>query len=105
VALHPSQTLEIDRPYEIVLEQCIRGINGVLGGVVRFRDDAAGVIEATFGLVDSERLSVSLTRLRDGRTRVVIESRRGARPEPTTSSPYVRALAEYLQAALRSDSP
>lgn len=101
VALHAAQTLELERPYNDVFAQCVRGVEDVLGGVVRARDQQRGSIEATFGLIDSERLTCSLTSLDRERTRVVIESRRGARPEPAKPSQYVRALAEFLQSAAR----
>lgn len=101
VALHASQTIELERSREAVFVQCLRGIEDVLGGAVRSRDERQGVIEATFGLVDSERLSCMLTSLDPARTRVIIESRRGASPEPAKPSQYVRALAEFLQSEAR----
>lgn len=97
VALHATQTVELDRPRDAVFAACLRGIEDVLGGIVRSQDEEHGAIEATFGLIDSERLSCTVTALEPQRTRVVIESRRGARPEPAKSSDYVRALAEFLQ--------
>lgn len=99
VALHASQTLDLDSRYEHAFEACVRGIEDVLGGIVRERDLPRGRIEATFGLVDSERLRCCLTALDADRTRVLIESRRGARPEPAKPSQYVRALAQFLQSA------
>lgn len=101
VALHAAQTLELDRAHDEVFAQCVRGIEDVLGGAVRTSDREGGSIEATFGLIDSERLTCSIVPLDRGRTRVVIESRRGARPEPAKPSQYVRALAEFLQSAAR----
>jgi hypothetical protein len=99
VALHPSRTIEVDMPFEVAFDRCIEGIEGALGGVVRERNPERGTIEATFGLVNSERMSVALQRMDDGRTRVIIESRRGLTTEPARSSQYVDALAQYLQPA------
>lgn len=101
VALHSSQTVDLDRPYAAAFQDCIRGIEDVLGGAVRERNEQRGSIEATFGLVDSERLTCTLTRANAERTRVLIESRRGARAEPAKPSHYVRALAEFLQSGQR----
>lgn len=99
VALHAAQTIELDRSRDDVFAQCVRGIENVLGGIIRTRDEQRGVIEATFGLIDSERLTCTLEPLDERRTRAVIESRRGARPDPAKPSQYVRALAEFLQNA------
>jgi hypothetical protein len=101
VALHASQTIELDRPRDDVFELCTRGIEDVLGGAIRSRDEERGIIEATFGLIDSERMSCTLEPLGQQRTRLIIESRRGARPQPAQPSQYVRALAEFLQNAVR----
>lgn len=97
VALHPSRTLELDVPPAEAFERCVRGIEQVLGGIVRDADAARGSIEATFGLVDSERMSISVTPLETGRSRVLVESRRGASAAPAKPSSYVQALAEFLQ--------
>jgi hypothetical protein len=99
VALHPSRTIELDAPFEVAFDRCVDGIEGALGGVIRERDAEHGTIEATFGLVNSERLSVSLDRMEDGRTRVLIESRRGLATQPSQGSQYVDALAHFLRPA------
>lgn len=97
VALHPSRTLELDVPPPRAFQRCTQGIEDVLGGIVRESDPARGRIEATFGLVDSERISVSVTPLEAERSRVLIESRRGASVGPAKPSAYVKALADFLQ--------
>lgn len=97
VATHASQTFEIEDPYERVWENCVRGIEDVLGGAVRECSRERGTIEATFGLINSERLTCTLAALDPQRTRVTVESRRGASAEPAKPSQYVRALAEFLQ--------
>jgi hypothetical protein len=102
VALHPSRTVEVDMPYEVAFDRCIEGIEQALGGIVRERNPQRGTIEATFGLVNSERMSVSLERMNDGRTRAIVESRRGLSMEPARGSQYVDALARFLQPVKRS---
>lgn len=74
----------------------MEGIERVLGGYVRDSDASAGRIEATFGLVNSERLSVSVEPLESNRSRVIIESRRSLSPEPARESQYVDVLANWL---------
>lgn len=97
VALHPSRTLELDVAPQEAFARCTQGIEQILGGAVREADSERGRIEATFGLIDSERMSVSVLPLEGGRSRVVIESRRGASAAPAKPSAYVQALAQFLQ--------
>ena len=97
VALHPSQTVELELPYEAAFERCVEGIEGVLGGIVRDSDVQHGRIDATFGLVNSERLTVTVERIDDKRSRAIIESRRGLSMQPARGSDYVTALARYLK--------
>ncbi|HEX5274258.1 MAG TPA: hypothetical protein VFW34_03205 [Candidatus Rubrimentiphilum sp.] len=66
----------------------------MLGGVVR--EERPGTIEATFGLIGSERLTCTIAALDSRRSRVTIETRRGAQPVSAAPSPYVKALADYL---------
>jgi hypothetical protein len=101
VAPHASQTLDIALPYRDAFDACVRGVEDVLGGVVRERDDCAGTFEATFGLINSERLTCALERIGDRHTRVTVTSRRGASAEPARPSQYVHALAEFLQSDAR----
>lgn len=96
VAPHASQSVELDEPFAQAFRKCIRGIEDVLGGIVRDSDEQRGSIEATFGLVDSERLTCTLERVDDNHTRAIVTSRRGASAEPAKPSQYVRALTEFL---------
>jgi hypothetical protein len=97
VALHPSRTIELDIPPEHAFQRAAEGIDRVLGGIVRETDPARGTIEATFGLINSERLTVRVEPLETNRSRVIIESRRGVTGEPPRGSQYVDALAAFLQ--------
>jgi hypothetical protein len=97
VALHPTRTIELDVPPSAAFERSVLGIENTLGGVVRDSDRDRGTIEATFGLIDSERLSVAIEPLERNRSRVVIESRRGAMAQQPSGSQYVDALADYLR--------
>lgn len=99
VALHPLRILEMDEPVEAAFARCTEGIERVLGGAIRETDAARTRIEATFGLVNSERITVTLEPMENARTRVTIESRRVLTTEPARSSQYVGELAKFLGSA------
>ena len=96
--LHPTRRLEVPAPFDAVFARCTAGIEGPLGGIIRETDTSRGIIEATFGLIDSERLTCTLQRVDSDRTGVIIESRRGPRLNEESGSSYVNALADYLLA-------
>jgi hypothetical protein len=97
-AVAPSKAVDVPRPFDEVFDRCVDAIENVLGGTVAqlARSARAGTIEATFGLAFSERLTCTLEASDDARTRVRIESRRGARTEPLMRSDYVDRLAQVL---------
>lgn len=99
-ALHPTRTLVIEAPASAVYAACISAIEHTLGGHVYEQNAAAGRIDATFGLVNSERLSVTLAALEEEKTRVTVESRRGALSQQRASSDYVDALTNYLMTSI-----
>lgn len=101
IAPNASRRLDLDLAYEDAWCKCIRGVEDVLGGVVRESDRERGTIEATFGLINSERLNCRLHRRGDRATQILIESRRGISAEPPKPSQYVSALAEFLQSGDR----
>lgn len=101
VAPTASQRLEIDLSFSDAWRKCVAGIEDVLGGAVREADERQGTIEATFGLVNSERLTCSLKERSETVTEVLIQSRRGASAQPAKPSEYVRALAQFLQTGAR----
>lgn len=98
VALHPTRTVNLDEPAAAAFDRCVAGIESVLGGVVRESDRQRGTIDATFGLVNSERISVTVEAIDESHARAIIESRRVLTAEPARTSQYVSALARYLEA-------
>ncbi len=96
-ALHPTRTVDVDEPFAQVFEGSVHGVEQVLGGVVRDADGERGTIEATFGLIGSERVTITLQDMGERRTRVTVESRRGAAVGASQHSQYVDALIAYLQ--------
>lgn len=97
IATHASQTVELRCAPAEAFRACVRGIEDVLGGMVRESNEPRGSIEASFGLINSERLTCSVSAIDENNSRVLIESRRGPSAEPAKPSQYVRTLAEYLQ--------
>ena len=97
VAINPSRTLELDAAPAQIFEQAVTGIEQLLGGHIAARNPDAGSIEAVFGLVNSERLNVTIRSLGEDKSRVTIESRRGAIAQQPGPSSYVDALAQYLE--------
>ena len=79
---------------EEAFARCKFGIEQVLGGVVNTEQPYES-LEASFGLVHSERLTCSLIAIDAARTRVTIETRRGVQRDAPPSS-YVSELARYL---------
>ena len=96
VRLHPSRVVDLDVPQREAFERCRRGIERVLGGVVREVDSREGTIEATFGLIFSERLTCAVTALDATHSRIAIESRQGPQASAPRESQYVDELARYL---------
>ena len=96
VALHPIRIVDLEEPLETVFARCTEGIERVLGGVIRETDAAHSRIEATFGLINSERITVKLEAIENAHTRVTIESRRVLSTEPVRTSQYVGELAKFL---------
>jgi len=95
-ALHPSRTVDIDLSADAAFDRCRQGIEDVLGGVVREAYRERGTLEATFGLIYSDRLTCTVIPVDAAHACVIIETRRGAQAGLSTSSPYVKALADFL---------
>lgn len=98
LALHPTRVVDLTISPAEAYARCIEGIQRVLGGAVRVDDPAGGLIEATFGLTFSERLTCIVQAATPG-SRVTIESRRGPRANPGPPSAYVDGLASFLTQA------
>jgi len=79
---------------EEAFARCKFGIEQVLGGSVT-AERSLESLDASFGLVHSERLTCTLDAIDAARTRVTIETRRGVQRDAPASS-YVSALARYL---------
>lgn len=96
VALHPTRTVLMQVPTGEAFARAVDGIERLLGGVVRERNPLQGTLEATFGLLNSERITVTIKPNTPESSRVLIESRRGVSGEAPRASQYVDALAQFL---------
>ncbi|MDQ2680766.1 MAG: hypothetical protein M3Y21_07075 [Candidatus Eremiobacteraeota bacterium] len=96
IGLRPSRTLELAAPIDRVFERCIDGLENVLGAIVRERDPQAGTIDASFGLMFSERIFCGLDTIDETHTRVRIESRRNAQAELPKGTQAIDRLAQFL---------
>jgi hypothetical protein len=96
VGLHPYRELKLALPYDDAYSKVLAALEFVLGASVRVDDRRTGRIEAGVGLVNSERVRASLTRLDDGATNVRVEAIFPAGAEVPERSLYVEALADAL---------
>jgi hypothetical protein len=96
VGLRPHRVLELDCG-DAAYENCLACIDTVLGATVYSNDRKTGFIEAGFGLVNSERLRISLEPINAVHTRVRIEAFYPATVKPPATSLVVDALADALQ--------
>lgn len=96
VALHPVRILDLDTEPVLIYRRLENILRDVVGGHVT---DAVPPhrIEAAFGLIDSERLSITIDATVEG-SRVTLQSRRiAAAPQSAVASPYIETIARLLQ--------
>ncbi len=96
ISVRPSRTLTIAVSYEGAFERCVRGLQDVVGAQIRTMDEQTGTIEATFGLMFSERIACTIERIDAGTTQVTIESRRIAGAELPRDSAVLDRLSEWV---------
>jgi hypothetical protein len=96
VGLRPHRDVELAAGYDRAYEACRDAIERVLGAAIAIDDPKGGLIEAAFGLVNSERLRCTLTRVDDAHTGVRIEAIFSAGVEVPKTSRNVEALADAL---------
>jgi len=96
VGLRPHRDVDLETSYDDAFERCRAAIEFVLGASILREDRAGGLIEAGFGLVNSERVRCSLTSVDAARTGVRIEALFAAGVDVPESSRNVDALAAAL---------
>lgn len=95
VGLRPHRDVDVDAGYEETRDRVMRGIEMALGA--HAGSDRGGIIEAAFGLVNSERVRCTLEQVGDARTQVRIEAYFPAGSSLREHSRAVDALADYLE--------
>jgi len=96
IAVRPSRTVALEASYDSAFERCIRGLEDVVGAQIRDMDREHGTIDATFGLMFSERVACIVQRIDDGRTQVTLESRRIAGSGLPKDSAVLDRLYEWI---------
>ncbi|MDQ6931207.1 MAG: hypothetical protein M3126_11160 [Candidatus Eremiobacteraeota bacterium] len=97
ISVRPSRTFDIDLAYDAAVERCVRGLEDVLGAQVRELDRERGTVEASFGLMFSERVACSLQRAGADATQVTLESRRIAGSELPKNSAVLDRLERWMR--------
>ncbi|MDP9024835.1 MAG: hypothetical protein M3N13_05660 [Candidatus Eremiobacteraeota bacterium] len=96
ISVRPSRTLMVGVPYDAAFDRCVYGLQQVVGAQVRAMDRETGTIEATFGLMFSERIACDLRRIDSATTEVAIESRRIAGAELPKDSAVLDRLSQWI---------
>lgn len=97
VGLRPHRDVELPCDYDAAYSRVLSAIELTLGANVAIDDRRSGLIEAAFGLVNSERVRCSFERLDPSNTRVRIEAFFPAGAMIQTNSRAVDALADTLE--------
>lgn len=96
VGLRPHRDVELAVDYDTAYARVLSGFELTLGANVSIDDRRGGLIEAAFGLVNSERIRATLTRIDGTHTQVRIEAIFPAGATVPSNSRAVDALAETL---------
>jgi hypothetical protein len=97
ISVRPSRTLTLAVPYDAAFERCVHGLEEIVGANVRAMDRQTGTIEATFGLMFSERVACDVRRVDENTTQVTIESRRIAGAELPKDSAVLERLSQWIR--------
>ncbi len=101
VGLRPHRDVDLPLDFAAAFARCRAAIDGVLGATIFVDDEKTGFIEAGFGLVNSERLRCTLSRIDAGHTSIRIEAFFPAGVDVPATSRNVDALADALAASAR----
>jgi hypothetical protein len=97
VGLRPHRDVEVAAGYDAAYDRVLRGVELALGAYLAIDDRRGGLIEAAFGLVNSERVRCTLQRTDDSHTAVRIEAFFPAGASVHDRSRAVDALADHLE--------
>lgn len=100
IGLRPHRVVELPVDYQNAYSRVLEAIEVTLGANVYVDDRKGGFIEAGFGLVNNERVRVSLERESESMTRVRVEAHFPAGAKIPEKSGAVDALANTLEAGI-----
>lgn len=101
VGLRPHRDVELPVDYDTAYARVLSAIELTLGANISIDDRRSGLVEAAFGLVNSERVRCTFDRLDASCTRVRVEAFFPAGAIVQSNSRAVDALADALE---RSES-
>ena len=97
ISVRPARAFSVSLEYEAAFYHCVRGLEDVLGARVRELDAGRGTIDASFGLMFSERIACLLRPAEVGTTHVIIESRRIAGAQLPKGTPVLDRLELWMR--------
>jgi len=97
IGLRPHRNITLEATYDEAYSRVLEALDATLGANVTIDDRKGGLIEAAFGLINSERVRVSFDREADGRTLARIEAFYPAGAAIPERSRNVEALADALE--------
>lgn len=100
VGLRPHREVTLALHYDAAYTRVLEALDAALGANVTIDDRRTGLIEAGFGLINSERVRVSLERSGESSTLVRIEAFYAAGVAVPEKSRSVEALADALEAGI-----
>lgn len=96
ISLRPRRDVMLAEPYDVAYAKTLDAIERVLGANVTVDDKPGKFLEASFGLVNNERIRCSFEEANPGETRVRIEALFPAGATVPAESRAVNALAAAL---------
>jgi hypothetical protein len=102
VGLRPHRNVTLALDYEAAYSRVMAVIDETLGANITIDDRRGGLIEAGFGLINSERVRVNLERQNETSTLARIEAFYAAGATIPDKSGAVEALANALEAGITS---
>lgn len=97
LGVRPSRAFVLDAGSDAVFERAMLGLERAVGAHVQSADSARGTIEASFGLMFSERIAIFIRAIEPQRTEVVLESRRIAGVTPPQRLDVLDRLEQFLK--------
>jgi len=101
VGLRPHRDVELPLDFDAAYARVLCAIELTLGANVTIDDRPTGLLEAAFGLVNSERVRCTFERVDGSHTRVGIEAIFPAGADVQSRSRAVDALADTLEREAR----